>query len=191
MSSKRKIRASRANGRLSRGPVTPAGLARAKTAAITHGLTASTVILPNESAERFERVHDSFRRIYQPANEAEELLVEQLAVTQWHIRRGWGIEKALIAYEMDELAPAHAAAYKNLEHPTRIALAWRSVFDNGRAHAGLQRHQTRLFRQYERTVAQLERLQRFRAEVEQNDEMGPTADDADHTHAPSLGPREH
>ncbi len=166
MSSKRKARASRANGQLSRGPVSPAGLLRAKTAAITHDLTASTTVLATESQERFNRLHDTFRTLHQPANDAEALLVEQLAVTQWHLRRLWGIENALLNHEVDTLAPAHAAAYEALDHPTRTALAWRSLYDETRAHSGLHRHLSRLSRQYERTLAQLKSIKQLSAAAE-------------------------
>jgi hypothetical protein len=176
--SKRQARASRANGRLSRGPVTPAGLLRAKTAAITHGLTASTAVLATESHERFHRLHDTYRLLHHPANDAEELLVEQLAIVQWHLRRVWGIETALLDHEMGALAPAHAATYQRLDGATRTGLAWHSFYASG-THAGLHRHQTRLSRLYERTLAQLEYLQNLRAAAGQLEEqVAPPPDKA-------------
>src|SRR5690348_12029644 len=55
MSSLRQQRASRANGRLSRGPVTPEGKRAAGHARLTLGLTAKTLTLPGEDPELAEQ----------------------------------------------------------------------------------------------------------------------------------------
>ena len=58
MSSQRRIDASRANGAKRRGPVTPQGR---HISSLSHGLSANTVLLSNETSERFQQVLDPTR----------------------------------------------------------------------------------------------------------------------------------
>ena len=56
MSSLRRAESSKANGALSKGPVTPEGKRNSSQNAIIHGLLADCIVLPGESEECFEEV---------------------------------------------------------------------------------------------------------------------------------------
>jgi hypothetical protein len=68
--------------------------------ALKHGAYAKEILLPNESAEEFEQLHQAFRLQFNPDGGAEEAVVRQLAGTQWQKDRldGWLCR----AYELAE-----------------------------------------------------------------------------------------
>jgi len=89
----RQIQAARRNGSRARGPITPAGAERSARNATTHGLTASSVLLDNESPAGFKRLLHALLDEF--ATEGEHLCVEQVAA-KWRLRRAVGYETALI-----------------------------------------------------------------------------------------------
>ncbi len=62
-SSRRKIVSARANGAKSRAPVTAAGKEAFSPNALSHGLTARTVILFTESTEEYDAQFNAHRRL--------------------------------------------------------------------------------------------------------------------------------
>src|SRR5947207_5059715 len=123
MSSQRRIDASRANGAKSNGPTTPEGQQTSSLNALRHGLTANTVVLTNESKDRFDQVLDSYADHFQPQDEVEMDLVEELAVAKWRQRRAWAIETATLDHELDQQNLESDEKWQQLDHPTRLALA--------------------------------------------------------------------
>ena len=101
MNSQRKIDAARASGAKSRGPATPEGKAKCALNALKHGLTAKTVVLPIESEDAFNELHNALIAEFEPAAAVESLLVEEMAVAKWRSRRVWATESALYTLEMD------------------------------------------------------------------------------------------
>src|SRR5438105_15372363 len=127
MSSQRRIDASRANGAKSHGPITPEGRETSSRNAITHGFTAHTVVLTNESVDRFEQAVDSYAGHFQPQDEVEMDLVEELVVAKWRQRRAWSMETATLDHELDLQDPELVSEWEHLDHPTRLALAQQSL----------------------------------------------------------------
>src|SRR6476661_6055213 len=70
--------ASRANGRRSRGPVTPEGKARSRRNGCKDGLTGKGVVLPPDAAAEADRARD-----FRPRNAVERYLVRQMALGSW------------------------------------------------------------------------------------------------------------
>src|SRR5271154_3959208 len=92
--SKRAI-ATRAHGRLSRGPKTAAGKQRSSMNATRHGLLAKNILLDDESKETFAMVLNQHLAKFDPADDVERNTVEEMAASAWRMRRGWAIETAL------------------------------------------------------------------------------------------------
>jgi hypothetical protein len=85
--------ASRANGSLSRGPVTPEGKARSSRNSTKHGLLARAVLLEGESRARFEEIVRDLTDTLKPATPVEHLLIGKMAAAHWRQIRAWAVEK--------------------------------------------------------------------------------------------------
>jgi hypothetical protein len=101
--SEQRSSAARANGALSRGPKSPEGKTRSSQNAIKHGLLSSIVVLHNESQEAFDRAVQSYCDRFQPADEVERDMVEELVAASWRARRALAIETQMMDAGMDSL----------------------------------------------------------------------------------------
>ncbi len=162
--SEKKIQAARANGALSKGPVTPEGKARSAMNALKHGLRCRRVRLSNESEAVFQSLLDEYSAALQPVGPVERDLVREIAVTRWRLMRTWDIEAAMIDDEMDRQAAQIAKQYKAIDEPTRVARAIRSLAA-GWPYALVGRTEARLRRTLSRACAELDRLQFARKKV--------------------------
>src|SRR4051812_49145142 len=75
--------ASRANGRRSRGPVTPEGKERSRRNGCKDGLTGKGLVLPPDAAAEVDRREAAFARDFRPRNAVERDLVRQMALGSW------------------------------------------------------------------------------------------------------------
>src|SRR5689334_15603046 len=92
VTSEKKAAAVRANGALSRGPITPEGKARSSQNALQHGLFSTTVVLATEDPEEFRALYIDYCDYYQPAGRAEHDLIYQIAACVWRMRRAYMME---------------------------------------------------------------------------------------------------
>lgn len=153
MPSQRQLNANRRNAQLSTGPRTPEGRATVGLNALRHGLTAQTAVLPNESPEEFQELLDAFLAEYQPAGPTETLLVEQMAMAAWRLRRMRALETGLFGLRMSQLPRDENAAALD---PSSRAFAYDA--SGSRAIEGLSRYETRIERSFYRALHELERL---------------------------------
>ena len=162
MTTERQKEAARANGAKSRGPVTAEGKARSSKNSTTHGLTAATVVLPGESESRFLSLVDSMMHAYTPATDYEVCLVERMAALTWQQDRLLGIDTVTLAAQMDVIEPTLNAEVENLSMPVLIALAYRDLSDHSRVLPNLDRHASRIRRQFNQIRTELLALQKTR-----------------------------
>src|SRR4051794_11327353 len=95
MTSAAKIRASRANGALSRGPRTPEGKRRAAGNSCRHGLYSKRVVLKSESQAEFDSLLAAVSASLQPQTPDELLAIHQVATAFWCLRRALDAERRL------------------------------------------------------------------------------------------------
>jgi hypothetical protein len=184
MSSQRRIDASRANGALSCGPVTHEGHARCQTAPTTHGLTARSIVLETESQDDFRALRDAYLIEFQPESTLELYLVEQLVAAQWRLDRAAYIETALLDLEVARQEPQIRKEFEACDNETRTAIAFRTLCDESRAFASLDRYEARLQRTYTRALKTLTALRENR---KVNKGPNPTNGQCDPPSPPSPG----
>jgi len=131
--------------RVARGPRTMQGKERSKHNAIKHGIFSNLPFLHGEAKAQFDSLLNGLREDLKPEGTLEEVLVEKLATLFWRYRR-------VIVAQGTELPTAASGAFE-----IEIEIKWDfSGMDC------LLRYEASLERSIERTLKQLERLQRMR-----------------------------
>jgi len=156
----------RANSRYSTGPKTEAGKQRSSQNALRHGLTAQSVVMPNESLADYRAHLKSFVDEYQPQGATETQLVQTLADTSWRHNRVAFLEARLLTLT---ITPPREPSKWPSEEARRAGAVAVMLVDQSKALANLSLHSQRLSREFERTVAQLRKLQETRRAQEQKD----------------------
>jgi len=158
MSSIRRIISSRINGALSTGPKTDEGKRRISIAAMRHGLLSKCVILEKESQKVFDHVLDSHVEYYQPQNDIEMGLVEDIVCAYWRLRRALAIETSMLNAGM--------SSREGSTHLQLLESAFAGLADSGKFNT-LNRYEARLQRNYQRAIKNL-LLVRQNGKVEKN-----------------------
>ena len=71
----------------STGPKTDEGKLRSSKNSLKHGLFSKLALMPGESMEAFEALHDTYKNDHQPRTSTEETLVHTLAMIKWKLLR--------------------------------------------------------------------------------------------------------
>ena len=158
-SSARRIAASRANGAKSRGPVTAEGKERSSKNATTHGLAAASIVLTTEDWPNYLACREAYLRRFQPADQIELDLVEDLVAARWREKRMWALESAALDDELDAQRAEIDRTYSAITPDVRTALAFTALADKSRGLALIGRYEARYSRQYYRALKALQELQ--------------------------------
>ena len=97
-----KVRANRANAKLSTGPKTLSGKEKVSGNALTHGLTAEKHVIIGESIDEFNTFKDSMLKVYEPIGAYEEEIFIKLVELLWRLRRVGVIETGIYGNEILE-----------------------------------------------------------------------------------------
>jgi hypothetical protein len=106
MASQRQLEANRANARRSTGPKSQRGKARSRRNALTHGLTATQILVPGEKPEQLDRLREGLHADFAPGSTIERELVDQLALLLLRRRRVPVVEAALLKRLMERSDPS-------------------------------------------------------------------------------------
>src|ERR1700704_6506298 len=97
MPSKLQSDTSRANGAKSHGPKSPETRAISAQNSLKHGFTSHhTTLLECENPEEFAQTRAEHVTTYQPANDAQQNLIDAMVSARWRIRRIQVAESVLI-----------------------------------------------------------------------------------------------
>ncbi len=159
MSTEKQIEANRRNAQKSTGPRTEEGRAAVRLNGIKHGLTAETLVLPGESQSEFHELLDSLEAEHRPTTPTEELLVRQMAMASWRLRRLYHIEAAFFAFELDGQSSMRDKYYPHLDGSGKLAYTLRQT-DPARTLGNLSRYEARLERSFRLALQDLHRLRK-------------------------------
>ena len=160
--SQRKLNSVRANAQKSTGPKTPAGKAAVSLNAVTHGLSAQTVVLHNEPAAEYEAELNHYHAHFQPLGKPECDLVRQLAAAHWRLARYAAVESALLENQMAKDEQWIDEHFTEVDEIHRLAFAFDSLAGANSALALLNRYQARLHREYQKILNALQEMQTAR-----------------------------
>src|SRR5215213_651070 len=96
MASESQMRANASNALQSTGPRTGEGKAASAQNALTHGLRAAQVLLPEEAPEPLAVLHEHLRCDLQPQGPMEELLFDRIVAGAWRLRRAYLVERGIL-----------------------------------------------------------------------------------------------
>ncbi len=105
-----RVEANRANAARSTGPKTADGLARSSANALSHGLTARSVVVRGESAERWEAFRDATLADLDVHGAVEHALATRVAELLWRLQRAGAAEAAVANFTVDRAERASIAA---------------------------------------------------------------------------------
>jgi hypothetical protein len=159
--------AARANGANSHGPVTPEGKAKSALNAVTHGLTASAIVLTTESKEKYAALLASYLEKCDPDGPIENDLVEEMVAAKWQQRRMATMITALMDVTMDRMEREIRDEFENIDNTVRTVLAFKNQAKESATLALLNRYAARHAREYHRALRQLREIQSERRD--QND----------------------
>jgi hypothetical protein len=158
MSTQKQIDANRRNAQKSTGPRTPEGLAAVRLNGVRHGLCAETLVLEGESESDFHTLLDSLCAEHVPATPTEELLVSQLAMAAWRLRRLYNMEGGFFCVRALNLEQMIDEDYTNLSTADRQAIVFLTDSKGPDTLSKFGRYEARLERSIYRAIHELQRL---------------------------------
>jgi hypothetical protein len=176
-SSARKIASARANGAKSHGPATSTGKQSSALNALTHGLTARTVVLFNEPSDEYQAQLADYLDYFRPQTKPEADLVHQLAAAHWRVARYAGVESGLLEERMQDQEDRFNLDGVPEHH--RLAMAFNALSGANGSLALLNRYQARLHLEYQRILKALLQMQSSRAKgAKLPNEPNPDSEDS-------------
>jgi hypothetical protein len=135
--------------------------------ALRHGLTAKALVLTNESMAKFDELLQHYITKFQPADDVEMDLVDDMVAARWRIRRIWTLKTAALDLQMDNQEEEIKKTFTNIDQPTRAVVAFNALANNEKSLQLLLRYETTYNRMYHRAMKTLLELQKDRIRHEE------------------------
>ena len=127
--------------------------------ATTHGITAKTLLLCNENPAALDALRNAYYARFQPVDQAEADLVDEMIMARWRIRRYVSTETAMLDLEMLRQQPDVDQQWPGITPPMRCALAFDKLANDGNSLALISRYEPRLQRAYSLAYETLQDMQ--------------------------------
>jgi hypothetical protein len=176
MASDAQIRANQINAQKSTGPRTDQGKMNSRMNAITHGLTASTVLPEREAAES-QRRFGAYCQKYNPVDEVEFAITLRAATLSTRMERCVEYETAMLTDRVRQ-AEADFVPPEGVDEATakklRSEAGKRALFDDSKAAILARKYEAAAERGFFRCIKELDRRQKARdaAEAAEDREFG-------------------
>jgi len=162
--------ANRENAKKSTGPRTAEGKAAYSRNRLAHGLCSNSLIIGGETVADFEALLASVRKAYNPVNDEEAMLTDQLTQALWRFNRAQRVETQV--FQFSQLNRLASSNYNNeTEHEfdelsaaqgdRMLTLAFYSDFDYKQIER-ITRYITTMERSYQRALKALQHAQEKR-----------------------------
>ena len=161
-SSQRRIESSRANGRKSKGPTTPEGLARSSQNARKHGVLSTLITLTPEDEQIFNLIFEQYANRFQPRDQAEYDIVEEITFYKFQMRQCWIEQASAMKLQIVKDRDIVDAEWSGASEHERRVLALAASIKDGNTIVLLQRYARTLSTQAERAMKTLADLQKQR-----------------------------
>ena len=132
MVSQAKIDANRRNAAKSTGPRTAKGKAKVRFNAVTHGMTAATVVLPHEDEQAYQHRLEAWTSELKGPGDFGQYLVARLVKISWQLDRADTFEQAKLTKRIQD-APRLFGAGKSHAEPVETLIARLLGTDEARA----------------------------------------------------------
>jgi len=166
--------ANQKNSTSSTGPVTQAGKAKMHRNPVTHGLTATHLIVGDESPDDFNALLQRLIEDHHPSGEQQEIQVKQIAENYWRLLRARRVETDTINRHATEIARRQSSKeyliFLDLadEGISRLDPIAATFIRHGDELDRLRRYETAIERAYYRAINQLLKLQAIRRKEEKS-----------------------
>jgi hypothetical protein len=163
----KQLQANRRNARLSTGPKTPEGKNRVRWNALKHGLLARSIVVPAngspENRTQFFYLLAQLHQQLQPVGILEEMLVEQIAVAYWRLRRALKAESGEIGEQLEDWKKLQNTAVFSDQNPSERRFHTGSLaLPLGYAAKNIRRYEAAIHRQLRQAIEQLQHLPKQR-----------------------------
>lgn len=186
MSSERQFEANRLNALKSTGPATPEGRAAVRLNGIKHGLSAATVVLPDEDPADFEARLDAFQAEYEPSTATEEFLVRQIAMADWRLLRLYRLVAGFFNLRLAMIEGDSSTRAADLDRPSQLAFIAKLDINPQSVLATFHRHEVHLIRS---SKTALEQLLKCREQRRANQTQSVPAEPPENRAEPKPGPK--
>ena len=158
----RRQESSRANGAKSRGPVTSEGRAAVRNNAVKHGYLAKLVTLSPAEESVFREIHNRYVLRFEPRDQVEHDLVEQIVWANWKLRKLWIHETSVLGLQIALDRDKVDMEWINPIETDRETLAYIEALKESNALDLFQRYSRTLSSQAERATKLLLEMKKLR-----------------------------
>lgn len=156
MQSNNRADANRKNAQHSTGPRTEEGKRRSSLNALRHGLTGQVIVMPGEDLAAYRTHCAAFHADLKPSGVLETHLTQTLADATWRLNRVRTLEQNLLSLGLnaksDIIFTENPQVHAALATAAGLPLYHREL-------ANLSIHESRISRQFDKTLAQLRQIQ--------------------------------
>jgi hypothetical protein len=144
------------------GPTAPDKIQKPTIDPDRHELFRKAHVLGNERHDRFAELARQYIERFQPADEVEMDLIDDMISARWRLQRIWTMQTASLDLQMDRQEEEIKKTFNRIDPATYTTVAFTTLANTDKALGLLLRLETTLNRMYNRALKTLQELQKQR-----------------------------